>query len=298
MYKYKAFGLGVLSEIVLNDLPSENAETDVTIRFGDVPEQLGGDIINQGVRYQLTKNSFLQNINRVARYWVKEGTEIIIKKYDGATNEEIVFFMLTTPIGVLLHQRGHLPLHASAFEINNKAVIITGNSGVGKSTLLTMLTQRGYKMLTEEICAIELINNKPQVAPGPAYSYLWKDAILHLGKDFKTLKGRINNPDKFKIDLSKSYCNKTLPLVSIYVLETKNSPGLIKEELLGFEKFLSLWNNIYRPRIAKAITNPINMLKFNAAIGTQTTVKRITRPKDWSNIDKLCDLILNDFQAQ
>jgi serine kinase of HPr protein (carbohydrate metabolism regulator) len=48
-------------------------------------------------------------------------------------------------------QRQTLPFHASAISVNNKLILISGESGAGKSTALTVLILRGYAVFSDDV---------------------------------------------------------------------------------------------------------------------------------------------------
>ena len=57
-------------------------------------------------------------------------------------------------MGAALHQRGILPLHANAVEIDHRAVAFMGASGAGKSTLAAWFHDQGYPILADDVCVI------------------------------------------------------------------------------------------------------------------------------------------------
>ena len=90
----------------------------------------------------------------MARFLVNDGNEIVIDRDRSAGDIDISLFTINTPIGALLYQRGFLPMHASAIEVNGGCVIFTGVSGVGKSTILasfTMQTSIGKHTIVKRI---------------------------------------------------------------------------------------------------------------------------------------------------
>jgi len=299
MNNYTAFGLQIASEPELPGLMPGKGHTDVTIRFGEVPEHLPEPIKNKGVAYELNDDSFLLRVARVARFLVNQGKEIVIEKDKGAEDIDVALFTINTPMGALLHQRGWLPLHASAIEINGGCALFTGVSGAGKSTILASFHQHGYKVLADEICAISLSEEgAPFVHPGVAYTYLWRDTLEHFGKDVSTLKHRQTNPEKFKVPIDERFCMLPLPLKRVYVLSTKNTPGFEIEEIKGKEKFLPIKHNSYRHRIGVAITNPAASFNIFTSIGKHAVVKRISRPDDKKNIEALRDLVIDDMNNE
>jgi hypothetical protein len=297
MYNYTAFGLQITSEPELPGLMPGNGNPDVTIRFGEVPAYLPEPIKGKGAAYELNSDSFLLKVPGIARFMVTRGNEIVIERDSGVDDIDLSFFTINTPIGALLYQRGYLPMHASAIEVNGGCAIFTGVSGVGKSTILASFHRHGYRVLADEICAISLSDNGvPNVHPGVAYTYLWRDVLDHFEKDVSTLNHRLNNPGKYKVHIDERFYNMSLPLKRIYVLSTKNTPGIDIEEVQGQEKFLPIKQNSYRLRIGTAISNPAASFMMHASIGKHTVVKRISRPHDIINIDKLRELIIKDME--
>jgi len=144
MHHYTAFGLQIASEPELPGLMPGAGIPDVTIRFGEVPEHLPEPLKGKGVAYEISGDHFLLRVPGVARFLVSRGQEMLIERENGTDDIDISLFTINTPIGALLYQRGFLPMHASAIEINGGCVMFTGVSGVGKSTILTSLYQHGY----------------------------------------------------------------------------------------------------------------------------------------------------------
>lgn len=57
--------------------------------------------------------------------------------------------LLMGPVqAILWHQRGLLPLHASAVSVNGKAIALAGPSGAGKSTLAAALAASGHAVFS------------------------------------------------------------------------------------------------------------------------------------------------------
>lgn len=83
------------------------------------------------------------------------------------------------PVALLVLSRGGLFFHASAVEIDGRAVILTGPSRHGKTTLAAVLDAAGYRLLTEDLLRCAL--GRPTVVyPGPAMLRLRKDVAQWL----------------------------------------------------------------------------------------------------------------------
>jgi hypothetical protein len=63
-------------------------------------------------------------------------------------------YLTGTVLAVVLMLRGHPVLHASAVEVDGKAVAFVGASGMGKSTLATAFCGQGAALITDDVgCA-------------------------------------------------------------------------------------------------------------------------------------------------
>jgi ABC-type multidrug transport system fused ATPase/permease subunit len=154
---YRVAGLGVASEIALpgaiaaaQPAPSQ---PDIVVRVGAVPENLP-QASARGPTWQIAGDRFLFRIPEVARFLLVGGREVVFETAAGVAPGDISIFLTGTVLGILLHQRGQVVLHASAVRVNGKAVLFCGASGAGKSTLAAALAQRGFPLVTDDFCAV------------------------------------------------------------------------------------------------------------------------------------------------
>lgn len=111
--------------------------------------------------------SFLVRNNRGGALSVDAtGASIVVDGPDDA----VVAQLVTTYALPLLHQcTGALVVHASAFELAGSAVLVSGASGRGKSSLLVAAIDAGYRPLSEDLCVVDLRGSVPVVWPGPPW---------------------------------------------------------------------------------------------------------------------------------
>ncbi len=299
MYYYSAFGLQIASEPELPGLIPGSGNPEITIRFGEVPMHLSGELKGKGVAYEVANDQFLLRVPGVARFLVSSGKEMIIEREKASDDIDISLFTINTPIGALLYQRGFLPMHASAVELGGRCVLFAGVSGSGKSTILAALHQHGYHMVADEICVISLSGDgMPQVHPGVGYTWLWRNTLDHFGKDTASLKHRPNNPEKYKICIEERFYQMNLPLKAVYILNSGKYQGIEMKEIRGNEKFRQIMYNAYRYRIGNIIHNPAVFFRLRASIGNQAMIKGVYRPEGSRNIDILRDFIINDLEKK
>lgn len=141
--------------------------------------------------------------------------------------------MLLTHVIMAYHRR--YTLHASAVVWRGRAIVFTGRSGQGKSTLCTDLVAQGAGFLGDDIVFLYMDNGQPRIA-----------SLLFDAKLFESSK-----TDKDFVDILKRHdCEKieSAPLQAIAEIEqTKNGPSAVKvnpnEERL-LDVLLTSANNI------------------------------------------------------
>lgn len=181
LYDYSLFGLHIRSELRLPELlAAENsAQPQVTIRLGKTP-----DIPANGPGLFSTHEGLLLVIDRVGRYFIKDGSEIVVEPHPGVPEANTRLFLLGSAMGAILHQRGLLPLHANAVDCGGRAFAFMGPSGSGKSTLAARFNDLGFRIVADDVCVVSFADNgQPQICPGVGRLRLWRDVLEATGRD-------------------------------------------------------------------------------------------------------------------
>jgi len=82
----------------------------------------------------------------------------------------------TPALYLAAHRRG-VPLHAAAIATNEHALLLTGNSGSGKSMLAYACVQAGFRLLAEDVVFVEPGDGPVRVWGHPFYLHLLPDAV-------------------------------------------------------------------------------------------------------------------------
>jgi len=90
------------------------------------------------------------------------------------------------PASILASARGDLPLHASAVDVDGRALVFCGPSRFGKTTLAAAFLAAGYRVLAEDL-TICRPGPSPEVLPGPALLRLRLDVYERLGPFTSTI---------------------------------------------------------------------------------------------------------------
>jgi hypothetical protein len=294
--RFRAWGLNIVSCMDLPEfLAGKGGSTDVVVDYGVVPDSLE-EVRFKGVRYQAAPGRFLLTVDGIARYLVAEGCKIVIQKAAGAEDDAVRLFLLGSAFGALLHQRGVLPLHASAIRANGKAVLFCGSSGIGKSTLAGAFFKKGYPVLADDICALSPGDDGiPMVLPGFPQIRLWADATRELEEDCTSLPKVRQELEKYGLPLQEGFCTKPTPLGRIYVLGTTNTDRFEMVPVNGQEKFNALMRSTYRFRFTEGLGSKPEHFNQCTAVGRHAEVRKITRPGRGFRLDELMELIEKDF---
>lgn len=243
-FRYRLFGLTIASEIELPELAMTMLDSvaDVTIALQEV--DLVGDLEPELV---LIDGGFVIQIASVARYSVRGGADIRVAPDPLAAPANVRLFLLGSAMGMLLHQRGLLPLHANAIEIDGRAFAFLGRSGSGKSTLATWFHDRGHAVISDDVCVVRLAGGgAPTVVPGLPRLRLWREALERSGRETARFPPSLSGDphyDKFDVALCRSTTD-TLPLAGIVLLRWGAAPGLLR--LNGLSGVEALSANTYR----------------------------------------------------
>ncbi|MCF8346878.1 MAG: hypothetical protein K9G38_06670 [Bacteroidales bacterium] len=288
-FTYHTFGLNIQSDFEIPELPEKKFDTaDVEISYGENPVALTNPR-GKGVLYQAKKDDFLFRLDTVGSYRVQEGNKITVERLNSATDEEIRLFLLGSAFGAMIQQRDLLPFHGSTVVKDNKAYVIGGVSGAGKSSLAATLVKRGYSLLADDISVIRTNKEKVMVCPGIPHLKLWEDVMKKLEEDL-TLYPKVR-PQllKYRKPAGPEFTNQSTELHSIHVLSSKNTPGFETEAVKGVEKFNLLKNNTYRYQYLDGLEKTVHHFRLTTDIAARSRVYRLKRPSSPLLLNELAD---------
>jgi hypothetical protein len=276
---YRISGLSVGSEIELPGLIAlaDRGTPEVTVRRGPVPASLDQPSAS-GPTWQIEGKRFLMRIPDIARFLLTEGREITFEAEPGAEEADIPIFLLGTAFGILLHQREQIVLHASAVSVNGRAILFCGASGAGKSTLAAALAQRGFPLMTDDVCAITIgSNGAPMVHPDGRQLKLWSQAIDKLelaGQRGERVRNRL---EKFYVEPERAH-SEPLPLGAVYALRESRPPHLPGIERPNVvDAALILRRNAYRPQLVNRMGQKIDYFRAATTIANVAGIFYLTR---------------------
>ena len=145
---YYVYGLKIKSEIEIEEfvkLDNINDEDVVSISYGTMSDEIKQGI-SEGKRIELSDNKIWFHINNIATYCVSNGNKVEVELCDIADMKLMKVYVMCSCLGFIMLQRKMVAIHGGVIEMDNKAVIFTGDRGAGKSILTTALRRKGYKI--------------------------------------------------------------------------------------------------------------------------------------------------------
>jgi hypothetical protein len=226
----------------------------------------------------------------VARFHVVQGRTVTIDAAPDLAASVLRYMTLHFCVPVLLNQRGMIALHANALATPRGAVVISGQSGGGKSTLHAALLARGMAMLSDDVAVLRRCPEGVEVLPGLRRYRMVADAWERVQPPAEQVV-RLGGP-RNKIALVapiSAYRANPAPLAAVYVLEPYSGDEIVVARVQGFAAFRLLQAQAYPPLESMAL--PEHLRSFGALID-RLAVYRVRRPAQRWTVDELADIVL------
>lgn len=285
-HDYQLFGLALRSTVALPELesctPGDAPQVEIALGAidftkddGSAPEPLVA-----------TRFGVVLTVTDVARFCISEGRKIIVEPDSAASGRNVRLFLLGSAMGVLLHQRRILPLHANAIDIEGGAVAFMGQSGAGKSTLAAAFHDSGRGILSDDVCAVTHDGTTFVAQPGIPRLRLWRDAVERSGRAVDAYERAFDALDKYTVGTDLNARPAALPLKAIYLLERDDSgTGPEIRQLSGIAAVQALIENTYRGSFITLLGDSRVHFETCLALNRAVPVFALSRPWDADSID-------------
>ncbi len=197
-------------------------------------------------RWSANGKELTLQIENVASYKIQNGAEVYVCPNPISDPDSIQLFLNGSVLGAVLHQRGIMPFHGSSFIFKDRGVLICGNSGVGKSSVVAAFCQDEGRLINDDITPICFDNERIMMVPLSTKVKLWDDAISLLQLDKNGLKKIRPSLNKYYVSGFTRQEEKQPLLHTLIVLRTHNQNNFEIKRPKGIERFNCLRNNIYR----------------------------------------------------
>lgn len=292
-YSYWGFGLKILSEIEFPELLPFKfiSPPNITFRIGKVPEEMIGNTFSgTSLSYTINENELLFEGKDVAHYYTSNGEEVVIAPIQPVEDwRGIRLHVLASVMASVLQQKKRLPLHASALLHKNSLILITGDSGAGKSTSVAGLMKRGHTIFSDDVTVLEKKDDQILAQASYPMIKLWDDTMikmdhaLFVDRSFKVRE----DLDKFGVFFHESFDMNKYPSSKIFILKKGEVDVIKNEKISGAEAFKEVYKQIYRPMLMVGNDQLSNAFSLISLLTDNCEVIRITRPLECDPEDLL-----------
>ena len=164
---------------------------------------------------------------------------------------------------------------ATACASATHASICVGDSGAGKSTLAAGFLKRGFEVLADDVVPVD---DQGRAIAGFARIKLWQDTADRLGIDTAGLRRIMPDMDKYNLPIKGHGGQLTLPIRSIYMLESGPVGSISITPTSGMDRFPMLLANTYRGHFLDGTKMLKTHLQLCGKLASQAWVARVTRP--------------------
>jgi hypothetical protein len=267
------------SDIPLTGVPesvrgSENVDVVIQIAPGDSPiAKNAGRLIEHSVECSLIR------IENVADFEIRGGQQIRVWPTAGAKQKDIEIFLFGPAWATLCHQRGMLPLHASAIVANGGITAFAGHSGAGKSATAALLNSLGYELLADDILPVGFNQNSiPGAWPYLRRLKLHRDLIIQLAFTPAELVSETLDKEKYFVRPKRTDDDKWRRLERLYLLENDVTDSHVPiEQITGADAVRALVDQTYHFNFILGTRRFGDHLAFCTRLASKILVYRLRR---------------------
>jgi hypothetical protein len=241
----------------------------------------------------------LLRIPGAGRYLVSDGRELVVEPEADADFSYARLFILGSALGLLCHQRGLLPLHASAVELAGEAVAFMGEQGQGKSTLAAhCLACAPARLVADDTLVVSFDRaGRAWAQPGLPNVKLWRDALNALGRSTDGLRPDWLRADKFHLPIADRLVRAPVPLTRVYMLDEDADAGAARiEPMTGAVAAAALIAHTYRVEYLDAAERRRDHFVASTRLAGCVAVRRLMRRRDLAGVQATAAAVIADLQ--
>ena len=209
---------------------------------------------------------------------------------------DVVPFLLGRVFALWLQLAGTQVLHGSCLTRDGASFGLLAQSGTGKSTLATALSERGWALVTDDLIPLEPHPNGCLIRPGLPFSRLWPDTGRRFFAGFEHFPRVHPDLEKRKVthrsDGSDRFCREARILTRLIILERSEPEHPLEiEALTGARALTTLIGVSYRPDPLEPLGLQGPLMEALSRVVERVPVFLIRFPSGFDRLDEVCDAI-------
>ncbi|MCM8812188.1 MAG: hypothetical protein NC910_03945 [Candidatus Omnitrophica bacterium] len=271
-------------------LARADGEADVVIRFGTL-DRLPSAGRRRPYAVSFSGHEALIGWKGIGRFHVMGGRHVLVDSDPGVYPPLLQQVIVGSVMGIVLHQRRLLVLHASAVALGNEAVLFLGGKGWGKSTLAAFMVSKGADLVADDVAAVDWRDGRPVVLRGNLQLRLWPDALSALGESPAGFQKAVPSQEK-RICPPRSFLERTFsPIRRIYLLQ--KSRRIRVEKIAAAGAAIELIRHSYRVEWLHDADPSVHFSRCTD-LASSVAVRRLLRPLDFSRLDEIYSEVKTD----
>ena len=280
-FRYRLAGLDIVSDLeLLEGRPAVNGDplgAPLVIESGPrlgLPAPDGGNARSRdGRRVRLV-------VPGIGRFHIDDGCRVVAWPEAGTSAETLSQQLSGTVLALVLMQRDVLVLHGSVIAFGDRALVVMGHSGDGKSTTAAACARAGHTLLSDDLAPLDLADRVVTVRPTCALVRLGHEPGLARPEGRHWLAA-----GKTAVRLGSDPSDAPTRVVAIVRLVVDEDTGV--QTMTGSAAVLALLEHVFcRP--AFPTTRAAWAMQQCARIASTCPVVTLARPK---RIDVLDDVV-------
>ena len=299
MKRYKLYGLIIESDIEFMQLvQAENAdiwENDVvTVKNGNIANEVNNKLQGKTVNYNVEFDVSCFR-NRFGYYLVRNGNEILYEPKEEPLNDMIKSFILGYCISLVLLQRKILAIHCSAVclpdgENDDGAILISGTTGAGKSSVTRKLLESGYRFMADDVAAIRY-EEKALVYPAFPYQKLCRNEVVKRDLKADELIYVGEDKDKFFVPVKGMFEGNPKALKCMIFLSVSDDSAVNIKKLKGIEQLFAFKRNLFLFMFGGDWQNTPSFMELCLKIVGECPIYVISRPREKDTLEDIARII-------
>jgi hypothetical protein len=174
------------------------------------------------LRFGRTEGGYFLRFSDQADFWVAaDGSRILCRPEPGIPDYAVRHMLLDQTLPLVLSRRGCAVFHASAVETEHGALVFSGPSGRGKSTLAGYFARQGYPLITDDCLALRYSADGMLVLPAYPGVRLWRDSLQFLAPEAPDQPVLTHGKNKHRYGSQEAlpFADQAVPLRRFYFLQ-------------------------------------------------------------------------------
>lgn len=198
-------------------------------QLADNQAQLQPFLIEKGI--YVRGQEVLFDIPNIGLFYFVDEQKLIVQLATDCNINQAAPYIYSNILTVFLQKRNLFTIHASGIVVDNALVLFSGISGIGKSTLVGQLFQKGYPLFCDDRCVFYWKESSQSFYAKPSMPTirLMKDAIEQLPNTDWLKNGRDASykVDKIEFDIKKNIVKKEQKIQHLYIIRNIQKDGVL-----------------------------------------------------------------------